>query len=208
VANELVNMADQFAGLPMGDLIGGPLMAACDAQTQLALAQADFIDQVGLEVGEDGVKRTRQVTFQVKRPVVHDDGSVDVNTVEVSAPLLSILNIPSLAVQEVKVNFQMEVKSSFSDTSKKEAQASLEAEASGGWGPFKVRVKVNGSVSSSRETTRKSDNSAKYDVSVLAQDRGTPEGLMKLLDILNSCVEPVVQPAESNSGGNSTTVNG
>ena len=32
----LVNMSNQFAGLPMRDLIGGPLQAACDAQNMLA----------------------------------------------------------------------------------------------------------------------------------------------------------------------------
>ena len=200
MADELVNMADQFAGLPMQDLIGGPLMAACDAQTQLALAQADFINDVGMEVGEDGVKRTRQIEFMTSQPVTQADGSVTQNTVKISAPLLSILNIPSLAVQEVRINFQMEVKSSFSDTDKKEASASLEVEAAGGWGPFSVKVKVNGSVSSSRETTRASDNSAKYDVSVVALDRGTPEGLMKLLDILNKCVVPITEAPSADSG--------
>ena len=42
------NMGEQFRGLPMGDLIGGPLMAACDAQVRLANATAQFIQQVGL----------------------------------------------------------------------------------------------------------------------------------------------------------------
>ena len=40
-------MGDQFRGLPMADLIGGPLMAACDAQVKLANATADFIKVVG-----------------------------------------------------------------------------------------------------------------------------------------------------------------
>ena len=34
----LPSTADQFRGLPMGDLIGGPLAAACTAQVQLASA--------------------------------------------------------------------------------------------------------------------------------------------------------------------------
>ena len=32
----LVKMAEEFGGLPMESLIGGPLQAACDAQTMLA----------------------------------------------------------------------------------------------------------------------------------------------------------------------------
>jgi len=41
------SMGDQFRGLPMGDLIGGPLTAACDAQVRLANATADFIKVIG-----------------------------------------------------------------------------------------------------------------------------------------------------------------
>jgi hypothetical protein len=29
--SDLIDMASQFKGLPMGDLIGSPLTAACDA---------------------------------------------------------------------------------------------------------------------------------------------------------------------------------
>lgn len=34
MSTEIVN---QFSGLPMASLIGGPLQAACDAQLQLAM---------------------------------------------------------------------------------------------------------------------------------------------------------------------------
>ena len=44
---ELVNMADQFKGLPMEELIGGPLMAVCDAQTKLAKSTAQYIKEIG-----------------------------------------------------------------------------------------------------------------------------------------------------------------
>jgi methionyl-tRNA synthetase len=36
-------IGDQFKGLPMSDLVGGPLNAACDAQAKLATATANFI---------------------------------------------------------------------------------------------------------------------------------------------------------------------
>ena len=43
MAGELVKMSDQFQGLPMDSLIGGPLTAACDSQVKLARSTADFI---------------------------------------------------------------------------------------------------------------------------------------------------------------------
>ena len=48
MADELVNMSSQFSGLPMKDLIGGPLQAACDAQTLLSNASANFNKDIGL----------------------------------------------------------------------------------------------------------------------------------------------------------------
>ncbi|MDH4098407.1 MAG: DUF2589 domain-containing protein, partial [Nitrospira sp.] len=75
----LENMAAAFSGLPMGDLIGGPLNASCDAQVRLAMATADFIKVVGLEEpqstsGQQGKLdpwsgKTRTVKFRFTRPV-------------------------------------------------------------------------------------------------------------------------------------------
>lgn len=47
MAGELIDMAAQFRGLPMDQLIGSPLSDACNAQVQLASATADFIKTVG-----------------------------------------------------------------------------------------------------------------------------------------------------------------
>lgn len=41
--NELVSMAQQFTGLPMEDLIGGPLNAAAKANAAMALTQTRFL---------------------------------------------------------------------------------------------------------------------------------------------------------------------
>ena len=42
-------IADQFKGLDMGSLIGGPLTAAADASIMLADSTADFINHVGFD---------------------------------------------------------------------------------------------------------------------------------------------------------------
>ena len=44
------------------------------------------------------------------------------------------------------------------------------------------------SVSTSKETTRNTDNSAKYSVHVEARDDGPPEGLSKVLEILSGLI--------------------
>ena len=70
------------------------------------------------------------------------------------------------------------------------AGAKMAADASVGWGPFSLKVHVEGSVASHKENTRESDQSAKYHVAVRAEDKGMPEGLARVLDIMNSAIAP------------------
>jgi len=216
--SELVNMSDQFKGLPMDSLIGGPLTAACDAQIKLANATADFIKVVGFKPDPKDPKEigpTRTALFKFKRPVELPQDQVPLlpgtapnigeEEVELEVPLLSIVNIPSLSITTVDVTFDMEVKSSFSSTSKTDAEASMSADVKIGWGIFSAKVHIQGKVSSHKENTRTSDNSAKYHVAVHAEDRGMPEGLARVMDILQTSVAPRKISAAASTPGTTTT---
>lgn len=204
MADELVQMSSQFKGLPMGDLIGGPLSAACDAQIKLAQATADFIRVIGFQPpakidpnDPNAVGDTRTAFFKFKRPVDGAKaGEISEEEVEIEVPLLAIVNVPSLSINTVDVTFDMEVKSSFATSQSSDKSGSFSADASVGWGVFSAKVHVQGSVSSHQESTRKSDNSAKYHVAVHAEDRGMPEGLARVMDILQSaCAPSSIAPA-------------
>lgn len=215
MAEGLVNMSSQFKGLPMGDLIGGPLSAACDAQIKLADATANFIKVVGFlpptadsaKSDPNAVGDVRTALFQFDRPV-QDPTKTDANgnalitqeTVRIQAPLLSIVRIPNLAINSVDVTFDMEVKSSTSHKDSKDTEAGFEGTAKVGWGVFSASVSVHGSVSAHQENTRSSDNSAKYHVEVHAADTGMPEGLARVLDIMQTASAPMaITAANSDS---------
>ncbi|MEE7547226.1 DUF2589 domain-containing protein [Xanthomonas sp. Kuri4-1] len=194
---DIVNMSDQFKGLPMGDLIGAPLRAACDAQVMLARATADFIKVIGFLPPTDpndpnGNGGTRTAQFKFMRPVEDPagNGKMAEEEVEIVVPLLALVNVPNLSIQTVDVTFDMEVKSSFSEKEAEDKSLKVDLEASVGWGVFKAKVNVQGSVSTHKENTRSSDNSAKYHVALHAEDRGTPEGLARVLDILQTAAAP------------------
>jgi len=188
MADELTNMGEAFTGIPLADLIAGPILAACDAQVILAKAAAEFIDDIGLQEQEDGTLKARTVDFTMNRPVTQPDGSIVQSEMRIQAPLLAIINVPALSVKHITVDFEMEVKSSFQAKSSTDVKASVEASASGGWGPVKASVKFTGSVASHKENTRSADNRAKYSIHVEARDDGMPEGLGRLLDIMNDAV--------------------
>lgn len=191
MADGLVQMSSQFGGLPMDQLIGGPLKAACSAQILLAKASSDFIKDVGLNDDGKGNMSARTVDFSFDKPVQAADGTTSVEKVDLQVPLLAIINTPSLSVKEADVRFTMEVKSSTSSKTTSDSKADLTAHAKYNAGLFSCDVTIHGSVANHSENSRKSDNSAKYDVKVIARDDGPPEGLMKVLDMLNDAIAPV-----------------
>ncbi|MDI1312055.1 DUF2589 domain-containing protein [Prosthecobacter sp.] len=196
----LVSIADQFKGLPMEDLIGGPLAAACKANLSLANATADYIQRIGFMppvLDKDGkpvgavTGGARMVDFEFERPGQSlDDGSPTVETVKLKVPMLAIVPIPNLQIDSVDITFDMEVKSSTSEKSSKDSEGSFSADAKVGWGCFSLSVHVEGKVASHQENARSSDNSARYHVEVHAKNAGMPEGLSRVLDIMASAATP------------------
>ena len=166
----MANIANQFTGLPIENLIAAPLLAASEGQKSLAQTTAAFITEVGMD--KDG--NTKSVKFN------YEDGS---ESVALDVPLLSIINIPSLCVDEIDVNFNMEV--STQTAPKSSTDSSATASASVGWGCWKASFE--GKVSHHSENSRKSDSSAKYTIAVKGKQE-KPEGLMKVLDMLNNSI--------------------
>lgn len=197
---ELIDMASQFKGLPMADLIGGPLRAACDAQIALANATATFVKVVGFKPPTEGddanaVGDIRTAQFKFTRSRMKDDGTgTEDEDVVMDVPLLAIVKVPSLFIDTVDITFDMEVKSSSSQKESEDKEGKFAADMQAGWGCFSIKVHVEGSVATHKENTRSSDNSAKYHVEVHASDKGMPEGLARVMDIMNAAIVPKALP--------------
>lgn len=177
-------IAEQFAGLQMDQLIGAPLRAAADASVQLAQSTADFINQVGF----DNQGNLHTVAFGYERRSPNEDGTSSLDQMRVDIPLLAIVPIPNLQVDEVNILFDMEVKQS----EREESSTDMSASVTGSLRIGPIRVSVTGSVSAHQNNTRSSDNSAKYHVDVRATNHGTPEGLARVLDMMAANVAPML----------------
>ncbi len=175
-------IGEQFAGLPMEQLIGAPLTAAADASLRLANSTADFINRVGFDTNGN----VRNVAFKYEKRSMNEDGTSNLDEMKVEVPMLAIVPIPNLQVDEVNILFDMEVKQSEKSESSLDVGATLKATANFGI----VKVNVSGSVSVHQANTRSSDNSAKYHVDVRATNHGTPEGLARVLDMMAANVAP------------------
>lgn len=187
-----MGIAGEFSGLEMDKLIGAPLTAAADASIQLANSTADFINRVGFD--KDGKVRT--VAFMYQKRSGNDDGTSNLDAMKVDVPMLAIVPIPNLQVDEVNILFDMEVKQSEKKDSSLDMSASLTGSAK--IGP--VKISVTGSVSAHESNTRSSDNSAKYHVDVRASNHGMPEGLARVLDMMAANVAPALVNSELKDG--------
>jgi hypothetical protein len=126
-------------------------------------------------------------------------------------PLITIIPINSLGVDNVTIDFEMEVKSSYSETedtsksSETSAKATLEGKL--GWGPLSVSIKGSASYSSKDSATHNThyekSNSAKYTVNVHAGQLPVPKGVNTIIEAFTQNIQPI--DLTSNSDNNSNT---
>lgn len=207
----LLSMSQQFSGLPMESLIGGPLNAAAKANSAMALTQTRFMldtcfnmakkDKGGNEIPTQ--YEPIMIDMILTRSVISEDKDGKVSVIPASTkftlPLLTILPINSLAVETVDINFEMEVKSSFSEDDNKAKESESKGEGSFetklGWGPLSVSIKGSASYSSKDSETHNThyekSNSAKYTVNVHAGQLPLPKGVNTIIEAFTKAIQPI-----------------
>lgn len=177
------NVTDKFKGLPMRELIAAPLIAAAEAQQELAATAWNFYKQIAFD--DDG-KTARVLEFDIKRPI-QQDGVMTTMPQSVKAPFIGLVPIPSLLIDRVDVDFQMEV----TDTSNVKSTINAEVETKVSGKSWLISAEISGKVTTARENTRITNQTAKYQIHVSASQQPQTEGLSKLMDIMASCIEPI-----------------
>jgi hypothetical protein len=199
-------MADMsaFTGLPIEELIGGPLIGAAKGQAKLAQITMDFVNQMAFQ--EDGVT-AKLIPVIVDRLVKNPDTGAVEKLQQVSP--ITLVEIPNFSMQDMEIEFSMEVKQSSQEKSATENKSAHEAavKASVGYSGWGVKVKVEASykstasVSASKEQTRGSDFSAKYHVKCTATQKPPTEGMSRFTQILASAIEPIETTGTKPAGG-------
>jgi hypothetical protein len=207
----LMDMAQQFSGLPMGALIGGPLQAAASAQQALAMTQTQYILNTGFNQSVDPTTKkvtytpiTATIAMGQSQPVIGTDGKVSTadSHLSVDFPIITMVPIPSLAVSSVDITFDMEVKSSYSHETDAESESKTSEtgsfDAKAGFGCFSVELKGSvshdSSQSNSDKQTYQKSNDARYHVEVKAEQQPIPDGIKMLLDMFgkNMTMKPIM----------------
>jgi len=227
----------ELSSIDFASMLGGPLIAAVNAQAQAAMSAVNFIKQVGFkklppppgQTGQDPANTETGDPIYVKFkypkelspfvPAVAAKAAVaevkDANgnvttpaspavlavaavkavyeTQELEVPILTMLPIPYLRIEDVTIDFNAKIDSveytKLDDSLK--VDAALEAGTSWGWGSAKLNV----SVGYQRNTQQGTNVARTYSMAVhirAVQDE-MPAGMTKVLDILESNMKS--QPA-------------
>ena len=192
----MAGIADQFAGLPIEELIVSPIIGMAKGQAKLNEVTWKYISEVAFVKDEKtGKTSARSLDVEMNRVVTNGEtGEQEIQKLYSKVPMLPLVPLPSLAITSADVEFTMEVQQSETSKDTSSSEASLDVEASGGFWGMKYSVKMSGKVATSKENTRSTDNSAKYNVKVHAEQLPATEGMLKLSDYLTQMLEPSLIP--------------
>lgn len=182
------DIAQQFAGLPMGLLICQPILEAAKGQLALCQVYIDTLMTLAYIDPSDPSKGCRTLPFTFDRLIIDKvTGKEDVKTMTVNAPLISLVPLPAFTMDEVTVDFSMQVSEATVDTSSQSSSVTT-TESMNFWG---FNSSITGTVSSDRSHTRNTDNSAKYQIHARAVQQPPSEGMAKLTSLFAESMQPI-----------------
>ncbi len=185
------SITKQFAGLPLGLLISQPIIEAAKAQLALCQVYINTLFEMAFDNPQekDASKRTtRTIKFTFDRLILDKEtGKQTTKTMTLNVPLLSLVPLPAFTMDEITVDFDMEVKESSIDTDKSHTDFGS-TENFSFWG---CNASITGNISSDSSHTRQTDNSAKYSIHARAVQQPPSEGMAKLTALFAQSMEPI-----------------
>ena len=205
VLNKIVNTGEQ--GLPIEGLLAAPFLAATHANAQMAKEQAQFL--IDFCFSKDGdvyhpVMVKLSLTKYVMEPSTQKDAEPTFKKafMHFEVPLLSIIPINSLSVQDVEVDFELEITSQISDEELHDDKNETNSSTSNKGKLIKLKGNVSHdskeSQSNSARTTYKKQNNAKISVNMKAGSLPLPVGVTTLINLYAKNINSQHMGATSN----------
>ncbi len=182
---------DQFAGLPLGLLICQPILEAAKGQLALCQVYINTLFEMAFDNPEetDPDKRTtRTIRFTFDRLILDKTtGKQSTKTLTLNVPLISLVPLPAFTMDDLSVDFEMEIKESNINTDTSHSDFGS-TESFSFWG---CDASITGNVSADSSHTRHTDNSAKYNIHAHAVQQPPSEGMAKLTALFAQSMEPI-----------------
>lgn len=212
----------ELASIDFESMIGGPLVAVIDAQAQAAMSTVNFIKNVGFKTteqddfgdGDSGVGEPIYVSFtypkevQPYQPAIPEDKEKGVKAqdavpavwdeMKLTVPLLTMVPIPFIRVEEASVEFNAKINSVQTRDTDSTVKVDAEFEGRAKTWFYSARLKVNTSYQKSTQTGSKVDRTYSLQVKVRATQDEMPAGMERILGILEDAIKS--EPASLGSG--------
>ncbi len=184
-------IGDELSSIDFESMIGGPLNAVVRAQAQSAQTSVDFIKAVGF----DDNNIPTMVSFSYMKPVESQDSNGNVvvtpTKYDLTVPILTMLPIPFIRVEETTIAFNAKINSVQESTTTSSHDLNTALSAKGGWGPVSVKVSASYSYKKSTSSSSKIERTYSLAVNVKAVQDELPAGTEKLLGILENAIQEV-----------------
>lgn len=197
---------EELSQIPFAHLIGSPMKAAIEAQALAAQSTVEFIQKVGFKQpaagGSDAlftapeqdadIGEIRNVTLEYKKL---DENATQTNF-SLTVPLLTIVPIPYLRIDEMTIDF----KAKLTDSIVRNTNTSFSLDTSVGgsysafWSPVKLDFRVNAAFKTSSSTQASSTRDYSMEIHVRAVQEDIPGGLARMIDILENAITDTKQP--------------
>ena len=185
-------IGDELSSIDFKSMIGGPLDAVVRAQAQSAQTSVDFIKSVGFE---QDTNIPTMVTFSYMKPIETTDaqGAVTVTPTkyDLTVPILTMLPIPFIRVEETTIDFNAKINSVQESTTTSSHDLNTSLSAKGGWGPVSVKLNASYSYKKSTSASSKTERTYSLAIHVRAVQDELPAGTEKLLGILENAIKEV-----------------
>jgi hypothetical protein len=186
-----------LSGIPFSNIIGGPLVAAIDAQGQAAMQTVNFILAVGFGAGDGGSSTGTTDQLQAQMVTFSYTKSLPSGTTEymqLAVPLLTIVPIPFIRISSMNISFTANIQADTSASTNTTNTLNTSASLSGSANYWFLKTNFNASVSNTNttNTTAASQYNVQYNmnVNVNAVQDVLPAGLQSVLNILSNVITP------------------
>lgn len=179
--NNTINLVSDLNSLDFSNYIGGPLQAAVDAQNSAAMAVVNFIKEVGFVTDSTTTPPTTKinyVTFEYQKQLEGNQTA----SYTLSVPLLTIVPIPALRIEEMTIDFNAKLNS----VETANVSSSLGAVASLSAGFSKIGFKASASYRRTTTSGSKVEKTYEMNIHVKVVNDEIPAGLDRILRILES----------------------
>lgn len=179
----------ELATLDFANLIGGPLNAVVQAQAKAAITTANFINEVGFKKkivnnAPTNDKEPVNVTFKYSRR--NDNGNNQ--NFELTVPLITMLPIPYITVNEAEIEFNAKITSVNESTITDKVDTVTEFSAGRNFWFVSASLKSKTSYQKTSAASGKEERTFDMHVRVLAKNQDMPAGTERLLTILEGSI--------------------